>query len=280
LPDRLRLLGLPGEERARSVLQGCSDLLQEDAGGAASILGMPESSLPADVKWVREAVDSLDGDGEAQVRRAATLQRELADLVELFPDLADAALVAPLELVRDVLASESFATRLADLRGAVVALEEAVRVRYADARNELIEAVRAERAALETVEGWAQLDPEDRERIAARLLVDDVPRDPGADQLVAALRRLATRAARLPSLRVDCLAEVRRLAAEIAEENTGEEDTGAVKSTAQVVDVGALVAPVVLDGEQALDAWIRTLRQRLMQLVELGPVRILGRGDD
>ena len=32
LPDRLRLLGLPGEDRARSVLQGCSVLLQEDAG--------------------------------------------------------------------------------------------------------------------------------------------------------------------------------------------------------------------------------------------------------
>src|SRR5215510_8635343 len=39
LPDRLRLLQLPGVDRAQQLLQICTDLLKEDASGAAMVLG-------------------------------------------------------------------------------------------------------------------------------------------------------------------------------------------------------------------------------------------------
>jgi hypothetical protein len=282
LPDRLRLLGLPGEDRARAVLQGCSDLLQEDAGGAASLLGTPDSALPADTKWAREVADCLDADGESTVRRAAALAREVMELVELFPDLSDAAPQGPLDQVRDILGSEAFATRLADLRGALSALVSAGQAAYVGARSELDAAVQVARRALEEAEGWARLDPEDRDRIAQRLAVDDVPPNAGMGQLVIDLRRLATRAARVPTLLADCMGEVRRLAVPPREqdEGTDSKDRHGGGPSAQVVDLRALVPSVTLDGEQSLDAWLSALRQRLLQLVELGPVRIDGQGGE
>src|SRR5205823_4996443 len=86
LPDRLRLLELPGEARARSLLESCADLLKEDAGGAAMLLGGVESPLPADARWARGVSDCLDGGGEAEIRHAAALRRDLEELARLFPE--------------------------------------------------------------------------------------------------------------------------------------------------------------------------------------------------
>ena len=85
LPDRLRLLGLPGEARARRLLETCADLLKQDAIGATALLGGTESSIPADAKWARELTDALSNGGEAEVRAAKDIENNLADLASLFP---------------------------------------------------------------------------------------------------------------------------------------------------------------------------------------------------
>ena len=116
--------------------------------------------------------------------------------------------------------------------------------------------------------------------VVDQLLLRPLPY-PNGDQLVADLRRLATRKARLPSMLADCIDEVRRLATPAPD---GEPDMDDIAEgsgpTAQVIDLAALVVPVTLDGEKALDTWIEALRRRLLQLLELGPVRIHGRGGE
>jgi hypothetical protein len=274
LPDRLRLLGLPGEERARSLLQSCSDLLREDAGGAASILGAPESGFAADVRWAREAVKCLDLDGEETLRGAAALRRELVELTELFPDLGDAAPPEHLRAIEDVLASESFPARMADLRSAVAALRPAIGTVYSERRSRLASAVRSARDELEAMPEWAALDEEDRDAVATRLNIDDLPANPAADRLAADLRRLLTRAARLAAALAEGKAEVRRRVPAKPRREADKTDA------AQVVVLRTLLPASVLGDVAAVERWIEDLRRRLVELAELGPVRLVDREDD
>lgn len=272
LPDRLRLLGLPGEERARSVLQACSDLLQEDAGGAASILGVPESDLAADVNWARQAIECLNADGEEDLRGAAALRRELAELVELFPDARGVATRENLEVIEDVLASESFPGRMPDLRAAALALRQGAAKAYGRRLDELVSSVETAQAELEGMPGWAALEADDREVLEKRLRLDDVAREPAADRLVHDLRRLLTRAARLPAALSEVKAEVRRRAPRAG--------NGKTDATAQVVALRTLMPEAPFESVDAVNRWVEDLRRRLVELIELGPVRLVDREDD
>lgn len=273
LPDRLRLLGLPGEERARSVLERSSDLLREDAGGAASILGAPETDLPADVQWARTAVKCLDNDGEGTIRHATALRRDIAELVDLFPELEDSAPLAHLRNVEEVLASESFPSRMADLRTTVHALGQWAGSLYTERRSQLEAAARAARDGLESMAEWTALEDDDRDAIAKTLDVSDLPPEPTPDQIASDLRRLLTRSARLPEVLATCKAEARRRAP--AKKPAGNGD-----AEAQVVAVRDLLPDSVLRDVAAVENWVRNLRRRLVELVELGPVRLVERDDD
>jgi hypothetical protein len=279
LPDRLRLLGLRGEERARRVLQGCSDLLQEDAGGAASILGDPANSLPADIRWAREVVDVLDNEGESKLSRAVTLRRELKELDELFPDLGSMIPPDAVATIEEVLATESFASRMSEVNAAILALEQATRAAYAERRGALETSVQRAREELEAMTEWGALEPEDRESIPVRLGLDGLPQEPHADQPTGDLRRLLTRAARLPAVVSQCRDDVRRLApAPGPPERQG--TSGRPGSETQVVAFSKLVPVGALDSADAVERWVRELRERLLQIVELGPVRLVDREDE
>lgn len=277
LPDRLRLLGLPGEERARAVLRGSSDLLQEDAGGAASILGASSNDLASDVDWARKAVKALDPEGEALIARAVALERELAELAELFPDLGEVASEDRLGAVREVLGSESFAARMPDLRAAVLALDDGARAVYAEQYAQLAEAARTALGQLEGMKEWPAVEDDDRSAVRSRLSITDLSEEPAAEQLPGDLRRLLTRAARLPALFSECQAEVRRLAPPPPPSDRAAAEGG---EKGQVVALSGLLPPAALEDRESVEGWVSELRRRLLELVELGPVRLVDREDD
>jgi len=274
LPDRLRLLGLPGEERARAVLQGCADLLREDAGGAASILGNPDRDPSADIRWVGEAVTCLDGNGEETVRRAVALRREWVDLAELFPELQDLAARQQLEVAGEVLKDEQFAERMADLRGALAKLDQLAAAAYGKQRAELQGEIECALAKLGGMSEWAALEAEDRAAITQRLSGGDLPREPAGEDLIADLRRLLTRKARLAATVMDCEAEVRRRAPQTVPRELGE-----IRDEAKVqrVTFRKLLPADLLDSPESVERWVQDVRRRLIELVELGPVRIVDR---
>jgi hypothetical protein len=286
LPDRLRLLGLPGEKRARAVLEGCSDLLREDAGGAASILGAPDrdplTDVSAGIRWAREAVECLDGGGEDSIRRAAALRRELVELAELFPELREAAAPEPLVIIDEVLAGERFPDRMADLRGALLALEQSAHAAYMGQYAGLQAKIQTAQEGLQAMSEWGALEADDRDAIVQRLSGGDLPQDPDATNPIPELRRLLTWTARLPTL-ADCQAEVRRRLPATPPPGADEPQT-AGKVKVQRVTLGKLLPGSPLDSPEAVDRWVQGLRRRLIELVELGPIRIVDRstepGDD
>lgn len=278
LPDRLRLLGLPGEARARRVLEVCSDLIREDAGGAASLLGAPERDPFADVQWARDADRALDGDGETTILEATRLRAEIRDLADLFREVREIASCAQMTTIDEVLAAESFAARMPDLRGASVELAAELQDFYANRRAALEDAIAAARREVSLAGERARLDPEDREMIARRLAITSIPRDPAADRRLADLRRLLTHAARLPGLAIECLEVV---AAQTAPPPRPPAATieGEAQAT-QEVALRDLLPDAPLDSKDAVEVWLESLRRRLVELVDLGPIRIVDRRDD
>jgi hypothetical protein len=126
---------------------------------------------------------------------------------------------------------------------------------------------------------WGALDEEDRDAISARLVLGDLPSGPRAGQIVGDLRRLLTRAALLPATISECRAEARRRvppAPPLGPEGTG---TGGSRAV-QVVNLRALVPASPLDSAEAVERWVQDVRRRLVELLELGPVRLVDREDD
>jgi hypothetical protein len=170
LPDRLRLLSLPGEGRSQRLLADAADLLKGDAGGAASILGGVDCELPDEITWAKAVFDALESGAEADVRNARSVLDSTADLERLFPGSTNDLLsLEDRTAAAEVLSTERFHERLPELRGVVRAAADRMEKRYAIDRAVHEDDLKKALAGLETEADWRKLLAEDREEIAAKL---------------------------------------------------------------------------------------------------------------
>lgn len=260
LPDRLRLLGLRGEDRAARLLQVAADLLKQDGSGATALLGALDCSVPNDTAWARSVSDTLAGGGESDVRLARDLERGLTDLGELFPSVT-ATLPSSKQLpaIQEMLGSENFHEHLPALRGAVRSITDGVRVSYAEHRTTYVEAIRMALQALEALPEWTQISAEDREDIARLFATEGFPETAREEREVGDLRLILAREAALDRLRADAEVEVRRRVPPPPEPET--------PPTEESINVADLVPPDVLRTTSDLENWLSTLRTRLQELL-------------
>ncbi|MFO0590899.1 MAG: BREX system P-loop protein BrxC [Polyangiaceae bacterium] len=285
LPARLRLLGLPGHERAKAFLQTCADLLKEDAGGAASVLGGTKSTLAEDTKWALGIGKILDeGGGERDIRAARERLERARELADLFPQVGELAAHPAATTLDEVLQSETFYERIADLREASRDLTEAARGLYRAEREALSAALDGVRRRLEARPSWVRIGDDGRRDIAAELttatFLED-PRDP-----FAALQRVLTRRLGLADFeeRLVRIADQRArpepppVYAREAPPPEGQEaePTSAEGPAAETVSVSDFVTEAVLATPADVDRWTDDLRARLTERVQLGPIRIAG----
>ena len=278
LPDRLRLLGLPGESRAQRLLAEAADLLKGDAGGAASILGGVECALPDEITWARAMFDALESGAEADVKNARSVLDSLADLERLFPgSTTDLLSAADRTAAAEVLASERFFERLPDLRGVVRSVVDRTEKRYAVDRAAYEDDLKKALTGLETEPGWAKLLAEDREEIAAKLACELPPTAENGDP-VRLLQTLLVRRRTLPGLIEDLKAEIkRRLPVEPEPEPVPGKDIGDPVVEA-IIEADALVEPAVITSVTELDSWLASLRDKLAGLLQSSQrIRIKGR---
>ncbi|SEM84164.1 hypothetical protein SAMN05444354_12437 [Stigmatella aurantiaca] len=275
LPDRLRLLELPGEARARKVLQGCADLIQEDAGGAASLLGAPDNPLPDDIRWAKSVVDCLESGGEAQFRRASALRRDVGELASLFPEVVDLVDDPSMQQVAETLDSDTIFERLPALRNAVLSLESALAERYVRAVQSLEGQVRAAREALSANPLWKRISADDQAQLFA--LLPKVPSaqlsDPAA--VVNELRRVLTTEAKVSGIvRAIEIELPTRIPQESEPGPKDEPEESPSGARVQLVRVRELLPDGVLVSATDIDKWLTQTRERLLAVVEFGPVRL------
>lgn len=283
LPDRLRLLQLPGVPRARTFLQTCADLLKEDAGGAASVLGTKENIIPSEAKWATGVVQVLENDGEEDIRAAREMRDRLREVAELFASV-EALLHAPAALtIAEVLGSESFNERIADLRQATRVLRETARGLYQAERARLAEALKETTLRLQAKPGWMAITEEEREELGGELRLTALPEEP--QDPIGALQKVLTRRLGLAGVE-DRLS--RAIDARVAARHAVEEAARRASTSApvegrpppeeapepEVVSFDALLPEGTLATPADVDRWLSEAGGRLHERLEVGPFRL------
>jgi hypothetical protein len=264
LPDRLRLLGLPGETRARRLLETCADLLKQDAIGATSLLGGTDSSIPGDAKWARELTDALSNGGEAEVRSAKDIENNLADLASLFPSGGDGIIsVGDAAAIREALAAQNIQEHLPALRGAVRSTIDRVKSRYAERRSAYAASLQAIVREFEAKVEWSRLETDDREELAKKLTPYGLPDISVGGREVSDLRLLLARESAINALRTEVAAEIHRRLPAPPPTVTPKEPP-----TEELVDFADLMIPEVIQSHADLEGWLSSLRNQLNELLK------------
>ena len=260
LPDRLRLLGLPGEERSRTILANGTELLKGDASGAAVVLGATECPILEETRWALATVDALDKGAEAEIQGAHAFQQSLAELDTLCPGKGQGLLLEDEQVTfEQSLSSESFFERLPDLRTVLRNVRERATTRCAEENEQYLEELRATQTALEGHPGWTRLLDEDREEIATRLSLTTI--DVDANNPVRSLRTLLVRRSAVAGLLQDLRTEVERR--KPAEPAPSPEEPEEVEVPVEEIPASTLAPSVVIRGQKDLDDWLAALRDRI-----------------
>jgi hypothetical protein len=278
LPDRLRLLSLPGESRSQRLLSDAADLLKGDAGGAASVLGGVECALPDEITWAKAVFDALESGAEADVRNARSVLDSTADLDRLFPGSAS-DLLSPEDrtAAEEVLSSDHFHERLPELRGVVRSAVDRTEKRYAIDRAAYEDDLKKALNGLEAEPDWAKLLDEDREEIAAKLACD-LPETAENGDPVRLLQTLLVRRRTLPGLIEDLKSEIKRRRPSEPEPEPEPGEGGGETSVEEIVEADTLVPAAVIASAADLDSWLAGIREKLAGLLKSNKrIRIKGR---
>ena len=271
LPDRLRLLGLPGEDRCRRLLADSADLLKGDAGGAGAVLGGVECNLPDEITWARAVFEALETGAELDVQNARSVLNATVDLERLFPgSTIDILNSEDREVAEEVLSSERFHERLPELRSVIRSAVDQTKKRYADKRTEHDKVLKKVRNVLEAEPSWIKLLDEDRKEIVTKLTCE-LPKTAQDGDAVTLLQTLLVRKSALPGLIDELQGEVERR--QPAESEDDEETAGE-----EVIEANALMQSTVITSAEELDSWLAAIREKLAGLLESNKrIRIKGR---
>ncbi|MEZ5124915.1 MAG: BREX system P-loop protein BrxC [Thermoleophilia bacterium] len=261
LPERLRLLGLPGEERARAVVDTLTSLLQQDEVGKVSILAAEQSSLLADTKWARALEKTFDGGAEADLVRARSLVSEVRSLQVLFgAQLKESVSEDTLVTLEDDLTSNAFHERLPQIRNGVVSIVKSLARQYESALTEYLAGVERALAAVQAVPDWTRLSESEREAIAASVGASGLPpkaRDGHECEdlqrlLVAGVQLLAERDAAMRAVQVEAPAEL------------------PPTDSQELVAASTLAPPGLIENAEDLKEWLDALRARFDAVIKAG----------
>lgn len=262
LPDRLRLLGLAGEARARALVAALTNVLAGDATDAAAFFGSKTTSLPEDIRWARAVNHAFEQGAEKDVRAAADVRRARAQAEQLFPGAGAQWLPeAEAQTLADMTRSERFFEHLADVRGLLRAAQERAQARYAEARAQLETALTALKQTLEAHPAWNRLSDDDREALMVQLQ-RTLPLQ--AVEAPSELLPLLVRLNGLPALEQTLLAEIERRVPPPPPASHEEAENVEV----QAVALRDLLPTGVITSQAELEAWLAEVRARLETLVQ------------
>lgn len=211
LGEKLKSLGLPGEDRLDSLGHELADVLLTDASDAPQRLGKPESPLYASLKWASELRHALEQGLEATLRDL----RELRALVGSLPNTGvpaalKAELAEPLAQLDAQLAQDDAYRTAADLSSRLTGMRG--RIRDAALAQQAAQAERLKQVAADVlrVPEWAELTQQEQQELLAGLEALALQANPDA----AGLRTLVNQDAVIFSQAQDAKARIERLGRE------------------------------------------------------------------
>lgn len=170
LAEKLRGLGLPGEERLDTLTRDITELLLTDASDAPQRLGKQDSPLFDSLKWAAELKTALEQGLETTVRQLQTLRTTIAGLPNTgVPASLKAELADPLASLEQRLAQPDFYRAAADLNSALT--DFGSRIRSAAQTLQATQADRLKQAELDLqrVPEWIELTLQEQQDLLGSL---------------------------------------------------------------------------------------------------------------
>jgi hypothetical protein len=170
LAEKLRGLGLPGEDRLNTLSRDITELLLSDASDAPQRLGKQDSPLFDSLKWAAEIKTSLEQGLENTIRQLRTLRATVESLPNTgVPSLLKAELADPLAGIQQRLAQPDFYRVAADLNTNLTTLN--ARVRAAAETMQAAQGERIKQAVLDLrrVPEWGELTLQEQQELLAML---------------------------------------------------------------------------------------------------------------
>ena len=273
LPDRLRLLGLAGMDRAKALHADAAALLKGDAGEAAAILGGVDCALPDEITWSKAVFDALESGAEDDVRKAKLVLDSLGELESIFPgatsellDDDDRAAAA------EILSSDRFHERLPDLRSIVGGAFSRTQNRYSEEYAAYKDSLRKALDTLEADPDWLRLSDEDRQDLGGNL-VCDLPEKAADDDCLRLLNSLLVKKGTLPGLLENLRSEIKR-----RKPQGPKPDKDGESVDEEVVEADALVQSALITTTEDLESWLSFIRDKLTSILKSKKrIRIKGR---
>ena len=266
LPDRLRLLNLAGEERAKDLLSRLTELIRGDASEAATRLGGQETTLVDDINWTRKSTQALENGGEESLQLARSLIANLAEMEDYFPgQRARLELDTTLQMLGSLGGSERFFELLPDVRSALQTAREKIQARLNTESDSYSQALADARANLEAMPEWQRLEDADRADLAGRLIYQPAAPN-GLRELLTAYKNVLFKASSLPGRFADLRSEVSKLGAPEEVEILVDGDETETESMA----FSSLRPTQVIVTEVELEVWLNAIKQRVMERIQAG----------
>ena len=209
---------------------------------------------------------SLADGADKDVSSARDVIREADDLSQLFPNVS---LIEQSEqdMLADVLKSDTFYTRLADLRGVVRAVRDRATQIYRQHHRDYEASLISAREALEALPEWLKIADEDRQEIGARL-VNALPAHPEEGQEIKQLQLLLVRQAAVPGLLSQLQEEVVRRVPKVIREAPWPVNP-------VDMELSVIAPPAIISTPDDLEAWLNALRVAIAEALAAGaPIRI------
>lgn len=268
LPERLRLLELPGEDSARDALDRCAALVQGDGGGAADLLGAADGALTEEIQWARRTDRALNEGAEDDVRQAQGNLMAVRRLERLFGlpndhDEIDRAATT----IEDVLQSMDFGERRPEMRTSTAALLGALGRWYDEACLSYLEACAAALGRLEALNDWSYLPTDEQHAFASRLMPTSPP--DRTNDIAADILSLLGRQQQIE-------ATLARVSREVEQRTTAIVDAGRTAVDEQMerpverLRLEQLGVPARITSDEELSAWLEAVRQRVRRYLREG----------
>lgn len=170
IKTELEMLSLPGIDKARSVQDGISEILQGEGSDAAFRLGKEESDLFVNLIWIKEVYEAFRSGVKKEFKKALDLKKAIHDLPDsgIPKDLKDDTKL-DFDTIEQIMTSEDFVNDIPTLKESIANIENLVSdycQKLLNAENDII---RGEIEKVKAEAKWSSLKPYQREELSNTL---------------------------------------------------------------------------------------------------------------
>lgn len=170
LAEKLKNLGLPGEEAVRALNKDLAEILETDASDVPQRLGSLDSSLRDQLKWAGEVTRALKNGLETTIRDLREHWKEIMALPGTgIPGQLKIEAEEALQPIAERLAQDNFYAHTADLNTALTAIKNLVRNTAAKMAEVQVLTIHAAQEALQQLYEWGELTHAEQSKTLAQL---------------------------------------------------------------------------------------------------------------